>query len=195
MSTDVWTIVSGVAAVASAVGALAVYRGQTRQVDHELARTLHLDLTTGDVARARDVVTSYRYGSLAYDEQVRSAYFTLLWCFERVYQGRRSMLRSRGGSRARSAAVRFLDSAIGWHVAEWEQAFEKVRASLRVDMPAGGHGELDDANSHNAFAELLSSLRRAGAVPPASAAPAATPTGTAGAVTQSGTASGGTPPA
>ncbi|MEV0191400.1 hypothetical protein AB0I39_23020 [Kitasatospora purpeofusca] len=36
---DPWSIASGVGALASVAGAWAVYRGQARQVDYELART------------------------------------------------------------------------------------------------------------------------------------------------------------
>ena len=61
----------------------AVYLGESRRSDFEVARTLHLDLTSGEVAQARQQLGTLRYGT---PEAVRAldpaaavtAYFTLL---------------------------------------------------------------------------------------------------------------------
>lgn len=159
-STDIWTIAASGAAVASAVGAWLVYRGQTRQAHFELARSLHLDLTTGSVAEARNQLTVFRLGSGPYDATVLSAYFTLLWCFERVLRGRQSMTRSRVPTLRRSPAVRFLDEALAWHVEGWEQSLPAIRTLLRAYVP-----NLDDAESYRSFEDLAAALHAARVVP------------------------------
>lgn len=162
---DPWAIASGVGALASVAGAWAVYRGQTRQVDFELARTLHLDLTSGEVALARYVLVSFRRGQQAYGPEVLAAYFTMLWCFERVLQGRRSMIRSPFDRLRRSSPVRFLDEALAMHVASWERNLPEIRQRLN-EAPAEVHGdELRDRGLTAKFEALARALRSAGVMP------------------------------
>ncbi len=138
-------ILRTLAPVAGVVVAVIVYVGQTSRVNFELARSLHSDLTSGDVARARDQLGTLMYSStqssnLKGDELLVS-YFTLLWCFERIYYGRESLVKSsltRRLGKALSGAVSsptkpplfahlvnhrsraeiFFDDAIKWHVRE-----------------------------------------------------------------------------
>ncbi|MER5638002.1 hypothetical protein ABT095_13710 [Kitasatospora sp. NPDC002227] len=162
---DPWEIASGVGAVASVVGAWAVYRGQTRQVDFELARTLHLDLTSGEVALARDLLTTFRTGQRPYGPEVLAAYFTLLWCFERILQGRRSMIRSPFDRLRRSAAVRFLDEALAMHLASWERNLPEIRQRLDAALADEYGDELRDRGLTVKFEALTRAVRAAGVLP------------------------------
>jgi len=160
--TDWWGIASSVAAVVSALGAGAVYAGQTRQADHELARSLHSDLTSGEVARSRNLLASFRHGDTAYGPEVREAYFTLLWCFERALEARRAMTRRHFGLVGRrSAAVRYFDKALEWHVGEWAEALPEIRSRLSEQLASRG-GQLRDGDSRRSFSALVRDLRAAG---------------------------------
>ncbi|MDY0815468.1 hypothetical protein [Kitasatospora purpeofusca] len=163
---DPWAIASGVGALASVAGAWAVYRGQTRQVDFELARTLHLDLTSGEVALARYVLVSFRRGQHPYGPEVLAAYFTMLWCFERVLQGRRSMIRSPLDRVRRSSPVRFLDEALAMHVASWERNLPEIRRRLNEALAEAHGDELRDRGLTAKFEALARALRSAGVMPP-----------------------------
>lgn len=164
---DPWEIASGIGAVASVGGAWAVYRGQTRQVDYELARTLHLDLTSGEVAIARDVLTNFRLGRRPYSPDVLSAYFTVLWCFERIFHGRRSMIRSRLDRWKSSAPVRFLDDALCKHVASWERNLPALRSMLVTALDESHGGELHDKGLTTNFEKLAQALHASGVMPSA----------------------------
>jgi len=108
-----------VTAVSAAIAVYAVYwarrsaRGTFAHTGYELARTLHADLTTGATAQARDVLEHFRSGTRYHEpgpaglpptastQEVLEAYFALLWCFERILIGRRTLSRVgdwRGGS-------------------------------------------------------------------------------------------------
>lgn len=131
---------------------------QHSREDFELARTLHADLTTGTVAEARD-----RLGTVVFSkappvgksvDDVRQAYFTLLWCFERV-EGERRSIADRHAARSlyrdkSNPAIAFLDDVIGWHVRFWREYFDTVRNWLEQQTGA----EVDDKSSRAAFERL-----------------------------------------
>lgn len=139
-------------ALLSATVAILVFRRQRRQADFELARSLHQDLTSGDVAHARDLLATLHYpGSRVLDdpagaEAIRSAYFTVLWSFERVHAGRQVLANA-------PAARTFLDDLIRWHVAEWWQRLDDVKAILVAHF-AG----LDDTESRRSLDQLVNLL-------------------------------------
>ncbi|MEY9935284.1 hypothetical protein ABH926_009959 [Catenulispora sp. GP43] len=131
---------------------------QHRREDFELARALHADLTTGPFAEARDLLGAVVFGKAAPAgksvDDVRQAYFTLLWCFERIEGGRRSMAdrhpvnNAGGGSSDR--AIAFLDDVIGWHVRFWRKDFDTVRDWLKQQTGA----KISDEDSSAAFKRL-----------------------------------------
>lgn len=153
MLGDIWTAIATVAAVASAIGAWWVYRSQSRAGDFELARSLHQDLTSGEVARARDTLTRYRRGG-EYSSDVVHAYFTLIWCFERIWRGRESIVR-RAQNSASHPAVDFLDDCIDWHVLEWHRDFPEIRMKIRAEPSVS---DLDDQDSVGPFAALAEAV-------------------------------------
>lgn len=121
-------VLSNVVAVAAVLTALAALVGQwqgqrlTRRLfDHEFANAsagLLREITTGEVAEARNVTGTFRYGQ---DEEVSQlslnkvvhAYYTLAWCVERVAMGYSAL--SHGG-------LSYLETttlaSISWHCKE-----------------------------------------------------------------------------
>lgn len=152
MNETEWTGASAVVALIALAVSVAAFFVQRKYGDFELARTLHADLTTGDVARAREDL-----GTLVHDPQrinegdllrVRASYFTLLWCFERIYAGRCTIAsRSR---HARRRPLRFLDSMIRWQLEYWAGNLPQVRTELerRLGSP------LSDSRSLEGFEAL-----------------------------------------
>jgi hypothetical protein len=147
------------AIVALGAAAFAAFQAriQHRREDFEVARTLHADLTTGPVAEARDllgavVFTQATPAGKSVDDVLR-AHFTLLWSFERIEGGRRSMAARRPKKireRTGDNPVVFLDEVIGWHVRFWRKGFDTVREWL--EQQAGA--PVDDEDSRAAFERL-----------------------------------------
>lgn len=143
-----------IAAIAVLVAAI-VYLGDSSRTDFEVARILHLDLTSGEVAAARQQLGTLRYGDEAAvrrldPDSALTAYFSVLWCFERIYYGRRSLIEGKILQR-RSRAVRFLDRSLDWHLKEWDEGLEIARR--RLSALAGF--EVSDSQSRAAFVALL----------------------------------------
>jgi hypothetical protein len=149
---DVATIVSTMLAAGALAVSISAFRGQRRREDFELARSLHEDLTSGEVALARDRLGTLvrSEGSLDPEEkrQAMTAYFTLLWCFERIDIGRQT-LATRPSKRPRQ----FLINSIRWHVEEWAEMLPEVRRRL-ADSP----DELDDQDSRKALDRLAEAV-------------------------------------
>ncbi|MEV0191399.1 hypothetical protein AB0I39_23015 [Kitasatospora purpeofusca] len=117
------------------------------------------------MALARYVLVAFRRGQQPYGPDVLAACFTMLWCFERVLQGRRSMIRSPFDRVRRSSPVRFLDEAIAMHVASWERNLPEIRRRL-IDALAEVHGdELRDRGLSAEFEALAGVLHSAGVMP------------------------------
>ena len=152
-----------VIAVVALVVAVTAYVGERRSSDFELARQLHLDLTTGDVAKARERLAALRdLGSHAVDinsTEALASYFTLLWAFERVLYGRQSLLRRRTYAHRRllpaPEAVQYLDNAIRWHVTEWSLALPEARKLVSELI----NRDIDDKDSIKSLENLGRTLR------------------------------------
>ncbi|MEZ0108467.1 hypothetical protein ABH920_002468 [Catenulispora sp. EB89] len=115
-------------------------RVQHRREDFELARALHTDLTTGLVADARALLGTVTFTDAASPGHdvgdVRRAYFTLLWSFERIEGGRSSMTDRHRRPKDKPDAVDFLDKLINWHVRFWnsDSGFPKIRDWLADEL-------------------------------------------------------------
>ncbi|WP_141746860.1 hypothetical protein [Streptomyces agglomeratus] len=171
MEADAWSALAGVSstvlAMAAVTIALVAYRSEHQRARFESARALHHDLTTGEVASARKIMGSLHYGGFgssdsAHDQaSALTAYFTLLWCFERIEAGRTALV---GGSiharHSRDEAVDYLDSLVAWHVAEYACGFATARRKLAESVGA----EVSDSASTAAFKRLLSVLQERGLV-------------------------------
>jgi hypothetical protein len=144
-----------------------VYAYQRQQNQFALALALHRDLTTGEVAMARDVIGTIWYGDepkrgpITYKEAL-TAYFTVLWCFERIRAGDRTMRahsrRLRKCSKSTTPALKFMYDMIHWHVREWASYLEYIRDLLGERFG----GEPDDKFSRVGLAELAEILEAAG---------------------------------
>lgn len=83
-----------------------------------IAADLHRDLTTGEVAEARDVIGSWIYqdsstAPRSIDATVRHSYYVLLWAFERLSTGVQVLKVSQ-----RKEALNILRDSAKWHVLE-----------------------------------------------------------------------------
>ncbi|MEU0413945.1 hypothetical protein ABZ307_40055 [Streptomyces griseorubiginosus] len=169
MGANGWSAVAGVGstvlALAAVAIALAAYRSERRRARFESARALHDGLTTGEVAAARAITGYLHYGEFHGDSHDvtagLNAYFTLLWCFERIEAGRTALLRDsfRGGAKG-DGAVQYLDSLIAWHVAEYACGLATARRKL---AEAAGRN-VSDPRSTVSFGHLLHALQDGGLV-------------------------------
>ncbi|MET8507582.1 hypothetical protein ABZV60_23455 [Streptomyces sp. NPDC004787] len=161
-----------VAMLSAAVAVYAAYwsrrtaRVSFAHTAYELARTLHTDLTTGTTAQARDVLEHFRSGTryqesssddlppTAETQKVLEAYFTLLWCFERILVGRRVLVfqarRNQTGS-----AVAFLDRLLAWHLVLWADRWPGMRTALKAP---GRVPDLRDHHSLRSFCDLVEEM-------------------------------------
>jgi hypothetical protein len=155
--------ISAAVSVRAFAVALATYLRQRRQGDFALARELHNDLVTGDVAKARDLL-----GTVVHDPdrvedgelpRVRDAYFTLLWCFERIYAGRVAIA---DGWYWRNRPLDFIDCLAGWHVDYWVTNLDVAKNWLEERLGT----EIKDGRSRSGLLALHAAIRpecRAGA--------------------------------
>lgn len=158
------TSLSLAVSVTSLLVAVSAFRVQRRRANMELARALHVDLTTREVAKARDTL-----GTMVYDRAVmasgdmasrkarfigaRTDYFTLLWCFERIWAGRETITADERAG-ANGAACRYLDQAIRWHVLSWARDLPLVGHVLELELGSS----LADEESWEAFGKLCDAL-------------------------------------
>ncbi|MEU5316949.1 hypothetical protein AB0G67_09510 [Streptomyces sp. NPDC021056] len=159
MSADVWTGATAVVSLFALGTAIAAYRRQRRSEDFKLARDLHSDLTSGEVARAREDLGTLVYdGSRIADDdlpRVRNSYFAVLWCFERIYAGRCAIA---DGWFFENRPLKLLDRLVGWQVRWWSENVGDVKEVLedRLGVP------LSDGNSRLALEALSRDISRTG---------------------------------
>ncbi|WP_435208535.1 hypothetical protein [Streptomyces sp. bgisy034] len=165
-----------VAVVSAAIAVYAAYwarrsaRGTFAHTAYELARTLHTDLTTGATARARDVLEHFRSGTryretgpdglphTAGTQEVLEAYFALLWCFERILIGRRSLTKQQAWNDT-GPAVAFLDDLLAWHLHRWAERWPALRAALKAPDRVP---DLRDHDSLGSFCDLVEEVSGTG---------------------------------
>ncbi|MFD6821468.1 hypothetical protein ACFWC5_13975 [Streptomyces sp. NPDC060085] len=131
----------------------------------EIARALHVDLTSGVVADARrplgELAFALRNGQQAEGaqdwgqvlrrrgieaEELRHHYFVLLWCFERVWHGYRVISSDRLiGLGVGNEFAKML----GWHVRNWSVDLPAIKKALEAEV-----GEIHDDDSAHALASL-----------------------------------------
>jgi hypothetical protein len=137
------------------------------QAHFQLALSLHHDLTTGEVAKARDVLGAIQHA----DEDVKGvvsnadaveSYFTVLWCFERIYAGEQT-LRSDSNRLQDTVqltpALKFMYDSIHWHVDEWNYILDVIRQELESRLEGIS---LDDQHSSPKLSKLVEALKSAG---------------------------------
>lgn len=176
MDVNDWSAISSVASATLALAAIAI-AVRTHQTEHrrsrfETARSLLQELNSGETVAVRHSMAELHYGhqhamtpDLTDPRQMRShfaAYYTMLWCFERVEAGRTSLVagRLRYG---RDPVIKYLDSRLAWHVAEFACAIPTARAQLATTAI---DGKVRDRDSIRGFFRLLSALQDRGLVDP-----------------------------
>ena len=171
MSANSWSVVVGasstVLALAGVAIALIAYRSDRRRSRFERACALHRDLTTGEVATARNVAGHFHYGGFTgsgTSPDVASglhAYFLLLWSFQRLEAGRTALVRdSLRPNGSIDSVVRYLDGLIASDVAEYACALAIMRRKI-----AESSG-ISDWRSAAPFVRLLKALQKRGLVDP-----------------------------
>ena len=142
----------------------AAFKVQRRRTNMELARSLHFDLTSGEVAKAREslgTLTRDRRALRFTDPEQRKAwlvgartdYFTLLWCFERIWAGRVTLIADEG-QRTAGPARRYLDDLIRWHVRNWALDLPVIKQVLTDEL----NSPVQDHDSSKAFGRLSEAL-------------------------------------
>ncbi|MEV8406426.1 hypothetical protein AB0R12_11570 [Streptomyces niveus] len=129
-----------------------------------MARTLHADLTTGATAEARDVLEHFRNGTryreaaldnpppVTETHEILQAYFALLWSFERILIGRRSLTKQQHWNDTASA-VAFLDDLLAWHLKCWVERWPTIRAALKASDRVPDLRDHDSLSSFCALAD------------------------------------------
>ncbi|MFF1416769.1 hypothetical protein [Streptomyces sp. NPDC058280] len=131
----------------------------------EIARALHVDLTSGVVAEARRPLGELAFAlrsdweaegdtnpgrvvrrSGVQAAELRHHYFVLLWCFERIWHGYRVITRD---SVLGLGAGKEFASMLGWHVRNWSQDLPAIKQALETEL-----GKIHDGDSAQALAEL-----------------------------------------
>ncbi|MEV6105687.1 hypothetical protein AB0M28_13365 [Streptomyces sp. NPDC051940] len=143
--------------IVSLCTSMAVFYWQRRHGDFDLARILHADLTSGDVAKARDLLGTLLHSPDSFRDDalpdVRTAYFTVLWSFERLYAGRRAI---EDGGAASRRPLKFLDRLISRPLAHWSENLPRVRAVLVQRL-----GPVEDDQAMQALVDLKRAVLRA----------------------------------
>ena len=144
-----------------------VYTYQRQQTHFQLALSLHRDLTTGEVAKARDKLGAIQHGNEDVKGPVSNAdaveaYFTVLWCFERIHAGERT-LRSHSKRlqhpSKKTPALEFLYDSIHWHVEEWSSILDDLRRELERRLEGN---TLEDEDSSPKLEKLVMVMTSAG---------------------------------
>jgi hypothetical protein len=122
-----------VAATMASIISVQVARRLATHEFHQASLAILQDLTTGEVAEARDVLGTFMYGgedavrALSRTEVIR-AFYTVSWCLERVARGYAAMDISRS-DKIRDAFCR----SVKWHSTELVTNLALVRQVLHMD--------------------------------------------------------------
>ncbi|MBT2488925.1 hypothetical protein J7E96_10390 [Streptomyces sp. ISL-96] len=167
MSNQVMPLVALAVSIVALALSLVATVAQRRRANMEIARALHIDLTSGVVADARKPLGELAFAvrseweadrvspdlekalreSSAEAADLRHHYFILLWCFERVWNGYKVIWADRRVVGVRPS--REFADMLGWHVRNWSQDLPAIKMALETQL-----GEIHDGDSARAFAAL-----------------------------------------
>lgn len=134
-SVAIWAMLAAVgSAVAAFISWMTAHTALiTGRRQHSAA--LLADLTTGEVATARNVIGSWLYGSHEQhspisDPELIRAYYVVAWALERLAVGRTALGAMRIGDRK---AMKELDGSLLWHVEEQAQNLRFIADHVKMD--------------------------------------------------------------
>lgn len=119
-SVAIWALLAAIASAVAAFVSWATAQAALKTSRRQHSAALLADLTTGEVAAARNVIGSWLYGSheqhsvIGTPELIR-AYYVVAWALERLAVGRTALGAMRFGD---SKALDELDARLKWHVQE-----------------------------------------------------------------------------
>lgn len=150
-SMSMWgTLVLGLAATVISVAAFVQSDRVARRESYVAARDILTDLTTGEIAHARDVIGILRHGTevawkeLAYSDVI-NCYYVLEWALERTgfgFQGLRP-----AGHKVRGS----MRKVVTWHIEELVTALTLLHDSFDRDM--------GDADTWKSLQTLVQEMR------------------------------------
>ncbi|MCQ1954146.1 hypothetical protein [Arthrobacter sp. zg-Y238] len=135
---DLMTSAAAAAALASAVAAFfswMVAHNSMLAERRRYAASLQADLTTGEVAAARNVIGSWLYGPHVRHSQIEESeliqsYYTVAWAIERLAAGRSALGVLRFSDRRTIATF---DKRIKWHVQEQARNLKILAQHIKMD--------------------------------------------------------------
>jgi hypothetical protein len=146
------------AAVGSAVAALVSW--MTAHTALKTSRRQHsavllADLTTGEVASARDRIGSWLYGTHEQHSSISNpdlvkAYYVVAWALERLAVGRTALGAMRFGDKQ---ALKELDERIRWHVQEQAQNLRFIANYVKTIDNKEMEGSLRSIEKHIRYLE------------------------------------------
>lgn len=119
-SVAIWAMLAAIASALAAFISWMTAHTALKTARRQHSAALLADLTTGEVAAARNVIGSWLYGdheqhSAICNPQLIEAYYVVAWALERLAVGRTALGAMRFGDRK---AVKELDARLEWHVGE-----------------------------------------------------------------------------
>ncbi|MFF3389443.1 hypothetical protein ACFYW1_00620 [Streptomyces sp. NPDC002669] len=136
---------------------LLVWRKSRLTARLEIVRSLHAELISDSAAKDRHTLGSLHWQNREINPdgaergEVMSAYFAMLWRFERLHAGRKVLLEEGNGSR--DVALKMLDEQVYTHVAEYVCTFPVIKDKL---VESNG----DDPVFDGAYLKTFDQLRR-----------------------------------
>lgn len=128
------TVGSCIAAFAALVVTLYVWCKSRQTARLEVVRGLHAALVSESASKDRHTLGSLHWQNRGINPEgmergeVMSAYFAMLWRFERLHAGREVLLKEVNGRR--DLALRMLDEKVYTHVAEYVCTFPVIKDKL-----------------------------------------------------------------
>jgi hypothetical protein len=145
------SLIFGIIAMITSVVALVISIKSTERDGYTVALSLLTDLTTNEVAEARDGIGTLRYGSkegiatLNYSRIIKD-YYTLEWALERTNYALR-------GIRMTSSSIqKSLEDVIRWHCIE-------ILTAISIIRKADDH-EFNDAESMKQLRQIAETLNK-----------------------------------
>lgn len=131
----IWSMIAAMGSAAAAFTSWMTAHTALKTGRRQHSAALLADLTTGEVATARDTIGSWLYGTdeqhapISKAELIR-AYYTVAWALERLAVGRTALGAMRFGDKK---ATKELDQSLLWHVEEQARNLHFIAHHVAMD--------------------------------------------------------------